>query len=113
MPKRIMYFRENRKEKIRWHSWPNAKVSLKVQFDMLDIFSRASSTLHKVFKGFHRHFKLLQPLEFHYWAKFPNRPVRNIFFLGPTVFCAKSEKYKSCKSLKYGYKHFGSKRLDS
>ena len=35
-----------------------------MQSDCLNIFSRAHSTLHKVFRGFHRHFKLLQPVEF-------------------------------------------------
>ena len=40
----------------------------------------------------HRHFKLLQPPEFDFWATFPKWPVRNHFFLGQTVFGAKSEK---------------------
>ena len=38
VPKRIVYFRENRREKIRWPSWPDPKVSLKVQFDNRYIF---------------------------------------------------------------------------
>ena len=45
----------------------------------------------------------------------PNRQIGlwEIFFFGPTGFSAESEKYKSSKSLKYGYKHFGPKSLDS
>ena len=113
MPKRMVYFRENRKDKIRWRLRPNSKVSVKVEFDILTIFSRTFSTYHKVFRGFHRHLKLLQPIEFDFWAKIPNRPVRNNFFLDPTGFGEKSEDIKSCESLKYGYNHFGSKRLDS
>ena len=89
------------------------RSGVKLEFDILTIFSRTFSTYHKVFRGFHRHLKLLQPVEYDFWAKIPNRPVRNNFFLDPTVFGAKSEKYKSCKSLKYWYKHFESKRLDS
>ena len=72
----MVYFRENRKDKIRGHSWPNPKVSVHVQSASLYIFS----TLYKVFREFHRHFKSLQPLEFDFWAKIPNRPVRNPFF---------------------------------
>ena len=30
VPKRMVYFRENRKDKIRWRSWPNPKLSVKV-----------------------------------------------------------------------------------
>ena len=78
-----------------------------------DPCSRPPSRLHKVFSEFLRHFKYLQPLELDFRAKFPNRPVRNHFFLGPTVFAAKSEKYICCKSLKYGYEHFGSKRMNN
>ena len=39
--------------------------------------------------------------------------MRNNFFLGSTNFSVKSEKYISCKSLKTGYNHFGSKRSDN
>ena len=39
--------------------------------------------------------------------------MRNIFFLGLSNFGVKSEKYISCKSLKTGYNHFGSKRSDN
>ena len=63
MPKRKVYFRENRLDKIRWHSWPNTIVLVEVQFDDLCIFTEVPSTEHKIFRGFHRHFKLLQPLE--------------------------------------------------
>ena len=102
----MVYFRGNRKDKIRWHSWPNSKLAMKVESDYFNIFSRARSTLHKVVREFHPHFKFLQPLEFDFWAKFPNRPMRNHFFLDPTVFRAKSEKYKSSKSLENGYENF-------
>ena len=39
--------------------------------------------------------------------------LRKIIFLSLTVFGAKYEKYNSCKSLKYGYNYFGSKKLVS
>ena len=38
--------------------------------------------------------------------------MRNNFFLDVRVFCEKSQKYKSYKSLKYGYKYFDTKILD-
>ena len=63
MLKRMVYFRESREDKIRWRLRPNSKVSVKVEFDILNIFSRTSLTYHKVFRGFQRHFTLLQPLE--------------------------------------------------
>ena len=80
MGETTVYVREKSKDKIRCHSWTNPKVSVKVQFDNLNIFSRASSTLHKVFREFYRHFKFLQPLEFDFGEKLANRPVINIFF---------------------------------
>ena len=40
-PKRTVYFRENLNDKIRWHSWSSPKVSVKVEFDIHNIFSRA------------------------------------------------------------------------
>ena len=43
VPKRSVYFRENRKDKIRWHSWPKPKVPVKVQSDNPNIFLRAPS----------------------------------------------------------------------
>ena len=39
--KRSVYFRENRKDKIRWHSWTKPKVPVKVQYDNPYVFSRA------------------------------------------------------------------------
>ena len=83
MPKRKVYFRKNLKTKIRWHSWLNPKVSIKEQSGNQYIFSKACSRLHKGFREFHRHFKLLQPLESEFFAKFVKRPVRDDIFLSP------------------------------
>ena len=43
------------------------------------IFSRARSTLHKDFYEYHRHFKLLQPIESEFRAKFAKQSTRNDF----------------------------------
>ena len=107
----MVYFRKNLKNKIRWHSWKNLYVWVKVQSDNLYIFSRACLTLHSGFRDFHRHLKFLRSLEFDFWADFTNRPVRNSFFLSPINFFEKSEKYIGRKTLIDGYNHFGSMRL--
>ena len=107
----MVYFRKNLKNKIRWLSWKNLYVWVKVQSDNLCIFSRASYTLHNGFRDFHRHFKFLMSLELDFWADFTNRPVRNSFFISPINFFEKSEKYIGRKTLIDGYNHFGSKRL--
>ena len=58
MPKRMVYFRKNLKTEIRGHSLSHPKVSVKDQSDSLYIFLRARSTLHKVLRDFHPHFKI-------------------------------------------------------
>ena len=64
MVKRTVYLRKNLEHEIRWHSWPNPKVSVQVQTDGVHLFQSARYTLHKGFRDFYRHFKFLQPLEF-------------------------------------------------
>ena len=92
--------------------WLNPKVSIKVQFDTLYIFSKASSSLHIGFREFNRHFKLLQPLEFYILAKFTKRPVRKNFFLsGKKSNWKTSKKNKSCENLCAGYNNFASRRF--
>ena len=45
--KRLVYFRENYKDKIRWYSWPNPNVLVKVEFDNLYIFLTATVPEHE------------------------------------------------------------------
>ena len=84
MLKRKVYLRKNLTNKILWRSWQNLYVWLTVQSDNLYILSRALLTLHKGFRDFQRHSKLLRPLELDFLAKFAKRRVRNNFFLSPT-----------------------------
>ena len=63
--------------------------------------------LQKGFACLHCHLKLLQPLEFAFWANFAKRPLRNKFFLGPKNFKGQTVRFTSCKSLFDGYNHFG------
>ena len=67
MPKRMVYFRKNLKTKIRWHSLPKPKVSVKGQSDSHYIFSMALSIQPKAFKDFHLHLNLLQAVEFDFF----------------------------------------------
>ena len=60
MPKRIVYFRKNLKTEIRGHSLSHPKVSVNDQSYSLYIFVRARSTLHKVLRDFHPHFKIFR-----------------------------------------------------
>ena len=111
VPKRKVYFRKNLKTKIRWHSWLNPKVSIKEQSDNQYIFSKTRSRLHKGFREFHRHFKLLQSLESEFLAEFAKRPVRNDFFLSPIKWNWKFRRNKSWENLCGGYDYFDSRRL--
>ena len=51
-------FEKNLKTEIRGHSLSHPKVSVKDQSDSLYIFVRARSTLQKVLRDFHPHFKI-------------------------------------------------------
>ena len=47
-------------------------------------------------------FLFLQPLEFDFWAKFPNRPLRNPFFSAQRVSVQNPQSTKAVKVLKTG-----------
>ena len=102
----MLYVWKDRQNNVRWHSWPNPRVSVKVRSESLCISSRACSTLYRGFRDFHRHFKLKQPLEFDFGAKFAKRLMRNDLFLGQKFFKGQSVSFIYFESLFDWYNYF-------